>query len=231
MNALAMKLFLFDIDGTILTSGAGKRAMAEGARAYLGPEATLEGVEIAGRTDKAIAIELLEQQKRPVTPESIGGLLDQYLHQLALHLPHHQHEVLPGILPLLETLRMRRDAALGLLTGNLEKGARLKLEQVGVWHFFKFGAYADDSHNRNELGPHALRRASEEHAREFSPEDVYVIGDTPHDIACARVIEAKAVAVATGKYSREELAACEPDFLFSDLSDVRSILRTLGLPA
>jgi len=225
-----MKLFLFDIDGTILTSGAGRRALAAGARAYFGPEADINGIEIAGRTDKLIAIQLLEKLGRPVTEAAIAGFLDQYLHQLALHLPNYEREVLPGILPLLETLRMRPNVELGLLTGNLEKGAKLKLDHAGVWHFFGFGAFADDSHERDELGPHALRRANKRSDHEFDPDSVFVIGDTPHDVQCARAIDAKAVAVATGKYSREELAQCEPDFLFDDLSDVRGVLEQLGLP-
>jgi len=225
-----MKLFLFDIDGTLLISGAGKRALLAGARAFFGPDASLEGIEIAGRTDKAIAMDLLAREGRQPTDEAIAGLLDQYLHQLALHLPGDQNEVLPGILPLLETLRMRSDVALGLLTGNLERGAQLKLEQVGVWQFFQFGAFADDSHIRNELGPHAIRRASDRVGFSFTPDSTYIIGDTPHDIACARAVGALAVAVATGNFDRAALAAHEPDFLFDDLGDLRSVLTTLGLP-
>jgi len=224
-----MKLFLFDIDGTILTTGAGRKAVLAGARAYLGPEVDLDGIELAGRTDKLIARQILERMGKPITDEAIVGILDQYLHQLALHLPAYQHQVMPGILPLLETLRMRHDVALGLLTGNLQRGAQLKLEHAGVWQFFDFGAFADDSHDRNELGPHALRRAAAEHRHEFDPASVYVIGDTPHDVECARAIEAKAVAVATGNYSHEALAACNPDYLFQDLGNVREVLEKLGL--
>ena len=116
-----------------------------------------------------------------------------------------------------------------LLTGNVERGARIKLGHHGLSHFFKFGAFADDSQWRNELGPVALRRARELHGVEFTPERVFVIGDTPHDIACGKVIGARTIAVATGQYSLEELNAHTPHAAFSDLSDTAAFLRTVGV--
>jgi phosphoglycolate phosphatase-like HAD superfamily hydrolase len=99
-----------------------------------------------------------------------------------------------------------------------------------VWHYFEFGAYADDHHDRNELGPVARERAKTKLGLEFEAEDIFVLGDTPHDVACARAIGAKAVAIATGRHSRVELDACAPDFLFDDLGDVPAVLARLGIP-
>ncbi|HZJ13769.1 MAG TPA: HAD family hydrolase, partial [Chthoniobacteraceae bacterium] len=137
--------------------------------------------------------------------------------------------LLPGVLPLLSALRSRSEAVLALLTGNLARGAELKLTHYGVWHYFEFGAYADDHHDRNQLGHFARERARERHGVEFPSERIFVLGDTPHDVSCARAVGAKAVAIATGNYPRERLAAAAPDFLFDDLSEVTAVLCALGL--
>ena len=119
--------------------------------------------------------------------------------------------------------------SLALLTGNLERGAQIKLSHYGLWNYFEFGAYADDNADRNRLGPFAQARARERHGVEFPPERTFVLGDTPHDITCGRVIGAKTVAIATGGCPRETLAAYQPDFLFDDLSDVPGVLAVLGV--
>jgi phosphoglycolate phosphatase len=134
------------------------------------------------------------------------------------------------MLPLLDLLRQREDIVLALLTGNLERGAKLKLTHYGVWHYFEFGAFADDHHDRNALGPFARARARERHGFEFPPERIFVLGDTPHDIACARAIGARAVAIATGKYSTAELAAHAPDFLLKDGADIDAVLKIFETP-
>jgi phosphoglycolate phosphatase-like HAD superfamily hydrolase len=116
---------------------------------------------------------------------------------------------------------------LGLLTGNIERGAQLKLSHYGVWDFFEFGAFADDHVDRNKLGPVAQSRAVEKHGISFDARDVYVLGDTPRDIDCARAAGFVAVAIATGSYGTDELAAHKPDFLFGDLSDTQGVLAAL----
>ena len=131
----------------------------------------------------------------------------------------------PASSPLLEALKPRPDVVLALLTGNLARGAEIKLTHYGVWHYFEFGAYADDHHDRNQLGHFARQRAQEKHGIEFPSEHIFVLGDTPHDITCARAIGAKAVAIATGKFTVAELGALGPDFLFADLSDVPAVLK------
>ncbi len=128
---------------------------------------------------------------------------------------------------LMRCVPVRTTAYLALLTGNLAKGAEIKLDHYGVWDYFEFGAFADDSHDRNELGPYARARAKEKSGEEFPPERIYVIGDTPRDIECGKVFGAKTVAIATGNYSGPELAAHDPDHLFEDLSDTEAVLRAL----
>lgn len=222
------KLVLFDIDGTLLTSGgAGERALRRGFQERFGIDDDLAKVEIAGRTDSGIARQILASHGLDETPENLTAFFDGYLHFLTEELAASPGKLLPGILPLLEALKERSDIVLALLTGNLERGAELKLTHYGVWHYFEFGAYADDHHDRDQLGHFARARAEEKHGVEFPPERIFVLGDTPHDVSCARAIGAKAVAIATGKFTRAQLGACAPDFLFDDLSDVTAVLKIL----
>jgi phosphoglycolate phosphatase-like HAD superfamily hydrolase len=158
----------------------------------------------------------------------VSALLDSYVHCLSLELPRRKGKLLPGVLQLLQQLKSRPHLVLALLTGNVSRGARLKLEHYGVWHFFEFGAFADDHRDRNQLGRFARARAKEKHGREFAASEIDVIGDTPRDIACGKALGARTVAVATGRWSRDELAKYQPDFLIDDLSDVETIVDTLG---
>ena len=193
-----------------------------------GVENGLEGVEIAGRTDHLITRNVFKKFDAPWTPERATEFLDRYLHHLTQELPRKQGRVLPGIVALLEALKALPTVAMGLLTGNLVRGAEIKLTHYGVWDYFEFGAYADDHYDRNQLGPFAKIRARERHGVEFLPEHIFVLGDTPHDIACGRVIGAQTVAIATGGCTREQLAAHNPDFLFDDLCNISAVLSTLG---
>ncbi len=222
------RLFLFDIDGTLLLTGrAGEHALRAGLRERFGLDDDLTGISFAGSTDAGIARQIFERNAIPVSPENIADLFDGYVHHLAMELPRREGRILPGIVALLESLQARPDCVLGLLTGNIERGARLKLSHYGVWDFFEFGAFADRHEDRNELGRHARRRADELDGAGFDPADIFVIGDTPRDVACARAAGVRAVAVATGHYSMEELAACSPDHLFADLSDTVAVLAEL----
>ena len=164
--------------------------------------------------------------KRPhASPENHARFKAAYLPRLAANLPRMPGVVLPGVVELLPALRARSDEfALGLLTGNFAAAAELKLGHYGLAEFFQFGAFADDSFDRNLLGPVALGRARERFgAGAFADptRDVLVLGDTPRDIACARACGAKVLAVATGKHPREDLAAHGPDYLFDTLDDPR----------
>ena len=222
------KLLLFDIDGTLITSGgAGDHALRLAIKDRFGIDEDFHGIEIAGRTDSGIARQFFAKHSLPGTPTDTAALFESYLGHLAMTISKKVGRLLPGILELLDALKARPDIVLGLLTGNLARGAELKLTHYGVWHYFEFGAYADDHHDRNQLGHFARNRALEKHGIEFPPERIYILGDTPHDIACARAIGAKAVAIATGQYPHARLAEHSPDFLFDDLSDVPAVVAAL----
>jgi phosphoglycolate phosphatase len=222
------KLILWDIDGTLITSGgAGERALIAALKTGFGLDGSLNWLEYSGRTDAWIAHEVLRHYGLPETPENIQRYLEGYLHALVTEMPNPRARLHAGILSLLETLHRRTDLAQGLLTGNLQRGARIKLEHFAVWHYFEFGAFADDSPRRNDLGSHALRRARERHGIEFPPQNVFIIGDTPWDIECGKFIDAKTIAVATGNFSVEQLRAHQPTAVFADFNDTTAFLRAI----
>ena len=225
---LTRKLLLWDIDGTILHTGkAGETALGRAMEKLHGINPGLQGLEIAGRTDKWIVEQLLARDGKANGPAEVAHFLDVYVELLAEELPQRNGGLHPGVLGILEEAHKRPELLQALLTGNIEKGARLKLTRYGVNHFFGFGAFADDSAVRNELGPHAKRRAKEHHGEEFPPERIFVIGDTPHDIACARAIGAKAIAVATGAFTEKQLKDCGADAVFTDLAHPKSFFQLL----
>jgi len=229
ITARQERLLLFDIDGTLIHSaGAGLQALRVGLKERFGIEDDLSNIEIAGMTDSGIVMSILNKHKIPGTNENVTAFLDSYVHFLSFELPRRKGKLLPGVLQLLKKLKTRKHLVLALLTGNLSRGARLKLEHYGVWHFFEFGAFADDHHDRNQLGSFARARAKEKHGREFSADEIDVIGDTPRDIECGKAIGARTIAVATGTWTREQLARHDPDFLIDDLSDTNRLIDTLG---
>lgn len=224
------KLILWDIDGTIIVShGAGVRAMEKALTKRFGVKCDLSQIDWAGRTDSWITGEVFRYTGLPDTPQNTHDYLEAYLELLPLELRDGpQGEVLPGVLELLETFHHHKEVAQGLLTGNLKRGAEFKLTHFKVWHYFEFGAFADDSSLRNDLGPHALRRAKDRHAVEFPPDRTFIIGDTPHDIECGKVIGARTIAVATGKFTVAELAAHQPTAVFENFADTAAFLRVIN---
>jgi phosphoglycolate phosphatase len=228
----AQKLILWDIDGTLIVSqGAGARAMEKALTKRFGITVDLGKIDWAGRTDSWITGEVFRYVGLPDTSENSHDYLEAYLELLPHELANGpQGQVLPGVFELLETLHRRADVAQGLLTGNLKRGAEFKLTHYKVWHYFEFGAFADDSPRRNDLGPHALRRARERHAVEFAPDQTFIIGDTPHDIECGKVIGARTIAVATGRHTVAELAAHEPTAVFSNFADTAKFLAAIDTP-
>ena len=229
MTVTQKRLLLFDIDGTLIHSGgAGVHALKSALTERFSITDDLHDIEIAGMTDSGIVISILNKHKIPATNENVSAFLDSYVHFLSLELPRRIGNLLPGVLELLEKLKSRPHLVLALLTGNVSRGAQLKLEHYGVWHFFEFGAFADDHHDRNRLGTVARARAKEKHGRQFSASEIDVIGDTPRDIACGKAFGARTIAVATGTWSREQLAEHQPDFLIDDLSNVDRVIDKLG---
>ena len=212
-----MKLLLWDIDGTILASGgAGMRALENSLSNILGSTADLSDIDWAGRTDRWITEAIFAKYGIEHTPELAEKLIDAYLAGLPEHL-NRSTQVLPGVRERLAEAETRPDIVQGLLTGNLERGAKIKLGHFDLWHHFPFGAFADDSSTRNDLGPHALRRAAVHASHEFAPDQVWIIGDTPHDIECGKVIGARTLAVATGHHSMRELQQHAPDHVVASL--------------
>ena len=226
---MTKRLLLFDIDGTLIDSkGAGIQSLKHVLQQQFGVVDDLRGVEVAGKTDTGIVHQILRKQNLAVTEETTAAFLELYLEFLAGELPQRQGRLLPGVAKLLPRLQARPQNVLALLTGNLRRGAQLKLAHYGIWDFFEFGAFADDHHDRNHLGPFAQRRALERHAIDFAAADIDVIGDTPHDIACGKAIGARTIAVTTGSFSRAELAAHQPDMILDDFSEVETSIRELG---
>jgi phosphoglycolate phosphatase-like HAD superfamily hydrolase len=223
---MADSLILWDIDGTLVTMDrAGERAILLAIKELYARDLGAElPVDLRGRTDSSIARDLLAYLEVTVSPEEQKRFLQGYLDRLPTTMPAGKARVLPGVREALEAIHAHPEIHQALLTGNLEAGAKLKLSHLGLWDYFEFGAFADDSHLRNELGPFALARAKEKLGITFPPERVWIIGDTPHDIACGKAIGAKTIAVATGTFGVAELSALNPTHTFADLSDTQGLL-------
>jgi phosphoglycolate phosphatase-like HAD superfamily hydrolase len=221
-----MHVCLFDIDGTLIASGgAGKAALEAGLKEELGIDRTIDNLPLSGRTDTAILGDLMRLSGLDDTPEMRGRIVAAYLRHLPRCLAAGAGRVLPGIAELLRQLGRRRDVAVGLLTGNIRAGARLKLGHFGLYDHFAFGGYGDRHLDRDDVAREALAEARRHLNGAVVPQRVWVVGDTPLDVRCARAIGARAVAVVTGWHTREELAEHRPDLLLSDLSDPAPLLQ------
>jgi phosphoglycolate phosphatase-like HAD superfamily hydrolase len=224
-----MKLFLFDIDGTLLTTdGAGRAALRSAGADLFTIAEDLRTINVSGSTDTAIVQEVLQHHSLETSTANVNRYLGGYLVWLRQHLANQSGAILPGVISLLDALA-QDGQALGLLTGNVRRGAEIKLTAHGIWDRFSFGAFGDDNSDRNQLGPIAKRRAEGMLKVEFAAPDIFVIGDTPKDIACARAFGAVAVAVATGRYSFANLSEHDPDHLYRDLADTKDLLFRFGL--
>ena len=225
------KLVLFDIDGTlVLTGGAGLRAMNRACETVVGAAWALDGIQLAGRTDWIILHDALRRIGRDLDDALFAMLRDRYLEFLReeIALPGRGVKaVMPGVRDLLDALHTREDVFLGLLTGNFEEGARIKLEHFDLWRYFRCGAFGDDAADRNALVPFAVDRARGCGLADLPNEHIFVVGDTPHDVACAVAVDAVPVAVATGGYSVDQLRESGAEIVFDDLSDTERFLRLL----
>ncbi len=226
--SLRRKLLLWDIDGTLfLGRGCGARALVAALRTGFGVDGAIDGLELAGRTDRGIARALLASHGLGPGEAEERRLLEHLVAALGPELARCEPALTPGARAAIEAVAARPDLAQGLLTGNLEQAARLKLAHFDLWRFFPFGAWGDESAHRDDLGPHALARARAHHAHAFAPEHTFVIGDTPHDIACGRALGACTIAVATGGHSAAELAALQPTAVLEDLADTAALLALI----
>jgi phosphoglycolate phosphatase-like HAD superfamily hydrolase len=226
------RLVLFDIDGTLLhTSGAGVRGMTKAFAVLYGRDHALEGLPIAGRTDRAIVSDAMRNIGVDPTDAEMGRLRDAYIEglpgELANPVPGKPHHVIPGAADLLTALEGESDAITALLTGNFLKGAIAKLGHFGIWDRFAFGAFGDDHLDRRDLVPIGLTRANEAGHGVVPPRHAIVIGDTPSDIDCARAHGARSIGVTTGPFDRAALEAAGADLVVDSLGEVDAVLTVI----
>ena len=221
-------LILWDIDGTILhSSGAGMRSLQKALHDVFGIEGTFEGIDFAGRTDPMIMRQIFLRFGVEAKQENFSRYLDGYISVLPGILGKSDSRILPGARELIERAAADPGISQGLLTGNFRQGAQTKLGHHGLWDYFPVGAFADDSEVRNELGPVALSRAQSHWGQEFSGDRVWIVGDTPHDIACARAFGGRALAVATGNTRLCDLEGYNPDAALESLEDSDAFWRAI----
>jgi phosphoglycolate phosphatase-like HAD superfamily hydrolase len=223
-----MIICLFDIDGTLIsTGGAGQAAMARAIASFgLAPET--DDIAFSGRTDREIVRDLFLHHDIADTADNVTRFCDEYIRQLAFTLRARPGSVLPGVRDLIDLLAPRSELVVGLLTGNLRRGAEGKLRHYELMDYFAFGAYGDHHLDRNHVAHEALAAAREHTQTSVSPDQVWIIGDTPRDVLCARAIGANVIAVATGAYSAAELGQSQPDILLENMESEGDVAAIWG---
>jgi phosphoglycolate phosphatase len=226
-----VRLILFDIDGTLISArGVGRRAIARALREVYGTHGSIDAYDTRGKTDPRIVVDVLQAAglSAPAIQAGLEACFAAYARELtALIGTGECVQIMPGMATVVRALQARDDVVVGLLTGNIAAGAELKLRPTGLWPCFRVGAFGSDHIDRRQLPAVARARLREGLGCDVPFERVTIIGDTPHDIDCARACGAVAVAVATGLYPREELAAHLPDLLFDDFADVERVVAAL----
>jgi phosphoglycolate phosphatase-like HAD superfamily hydrolase len=225
------RLILFDVDGTLLsTNGQAAGALGVALRETFGTAGPIEHYHWAGKTDPQIVFELLacagipRTEAGPKLPEAF----DRYCGHLARRLSSSNTRALAGVREILEALGRRPDVAVGLLTGNIQRGAEIKLRAAGLWGLFAVGAYGSDEEDRNRLVAVARSRARTRWGDEFPGMRTVVVGDAEPDIHCARAGGAASVAVTSGKTPRETLSALKPDVLLDSLASPLALPALIG---
>lgn len=217
-----MKLVLFDIDGTLIDCGGQARvAFGHALERVFGESGPIDSYDFSGKTDTRIVVDLMSLAGRPRAEilQTLPTLRDEYLATLEQNLARDRMRVLPGIEPLLEHLSARDDVVLALLTGNWERGARIKLSRHDLNRYFGFGSFGDDVFDRNDLPPIAIERALRATQRRFHPGETLIVGDSLLDVACAQANGIPCLAVATGRTSRETLESAGPTWIVDSLLD------------
>ncbi len=230
-TAPPIRLVLFDVDGTLLTCGGHTRPIFARALAeVIGPTPAIDRYDFAGRTDPRIVLDvaLAAGFDEARVLAALPRVRDRYLEILAAELAPERVELLPGVADLLARLALRPGTAVGLLTGNWRGGAEVKLRHAGLGGRFGFGAFGDDGLDRDELPPVALARAAAAIGRSFAAGETLVVGDTLHDVACARAHGIRCLAVATGGTSAEQLAAAGADRVVADLTEAAEAVPELA---
>lgn len=228
------RLVLFDIDETITSSdGAGRRAIGRALCDIYGIDASKITVSMSGKTDPQILREIFKASEK--SDEEIDELLNRKEEMFEIYLGLLEEEIKnakyfimhEGVVELLDSLTVHDHGYLGLLTGNIERGARMKLDQFGLNKYFPLGAYGSDHANRMELPEIATLRAREHFKVHFRPDQVVIIGDSIYDVLCAKGYGAKSIAVNTGKTSRTDLEEQKPDYLFDSLADTNAVMEAI----
>jgi phosphoglycolate phosphatase len=226
-----VKIFLFDVDMTLVsTGGAGLRALDRACHKLLSIENAMDGIDPSGKTDPAIVREIFTRLgTNPDLGLRIETVLESYLAFLREEVEtSEKYHVLPGIFGVLDEISARPDTMLGLATGNIEAGARVKLQRGDLNRYFSFGGFGSDSENRTELVRKAGQAAASKSGASIRPEDIFVIGDTPLDIDAGRGAGYKTVGVATGRYSTDVLDRAGASFVISDFQQGRDyFLRSI----
>lgn len=226
------RAILFDIDGTLLRSRGSAAIFDDAMEQVFGVRGDLRSIRPDGMTDPDILTRLMDGRSpvgAAITPRLLATFEVALARALADGLARGAVAVwtLPGVAALLDVLSRRGDARLGIVTGNMRATARVKLEAVALHGFFLGGGYGSDSPVRDQLPGVALRRMARADGAPFEPRRAVMIGDTPHDLSAARAHGMRCVLVATGQYTRDELAAAGPDVLLEDLSDGERALRAI----
>jgi phosphoglycolate phosphatase-like HAD superfamily hydrolase len=225
------RLVLFDIDGTLLSAaGAGRHAVRQALAEAVGDIPAAAKWVFAGKTDPQLTRELLEHHGVP--GEQVEALIPRVMHRYLELLETHlataaDAHLKPGVEALLGALAEHRDVTVGLLTGNLAEGARIKLRRFGLEHHFKLGAFGSDHHHRPALPAIAVQRAHALTGVTYEGKEIVIIGDTEHDIRCGAALGVRAIGVATGPYGVEELRTHGPDHVFQDLGDTAAVLEAI----
>ena len=226
----ASHLVLWDIDGTLLSSGRPARvAFSAGLVHVFGTTGDIDGYRFEGKLDPMIVTELMLGAGIPadVVTSRRFEALDRYLENLEEVLGEEPPRLKPGIAALLAAAAKVPGTVNALLTGNVERGARIKLSAAGLWDIFDFGVWGDEAPRRVDLGPVALRRAAERTGRSFAPAECVVVGDSRHDVETGLALGARVVAVATGWTTADELRAAGAHDVFDDFSDHERALEVI----
>ncbi len=216
------RLVLFDIDGTLIsTGGAGMTAFERTFALEFGVRNAAREINFAGRTDTGILQDFFRNHAVEPSEENFQRFFHTYVHWLDYQLQTVSGRILPGVINLLRELKcLARRPALGLLTGNLRLGAQIKLRHFNLWDHFEIGAFGCEHSDRNEIAKIALKRGRKSIHRRMKGEEILVIGDTTRDIDCANAIGARCLAVATGGDSLAELRRHNPTRAVRDLARV-----------
>ena len=218
-----VRLVLFDIDGTLIASGgAGEKAFAKVCATEFNVPNGTQGIQFAGRTDPAIVREFFTKYRIETSQQNFQRFFDSYVFWLDHLLEQTNGQILPGVYSWIRDLnRLKERPLLGLLTGNIRLGAQIKLSHYRLWDHFQTGGFGDDHEDRNVIARIARDRGSEMLKRKLKGEEILVIGDTPLDVACGKAIEAKVLAVGTGKFAAHELAKYNPEWAVENLQSIQ----------